>query len=102
MLSTRTAEDRKPKTAAHGKAVPSLTYAPWPTFDPALLVEDSYELPVQVNGKLRDVLRVANDASNAQLEALALAAEKAQPFLAGKTVRKIIVVPKRMVNIVVA
>jgi leucyl-tRNA synthetase len=85
-----------------GKAVPSLTYAPWPTFDPALLVEDSYELPVQVNGKLRDVLRVANDASNAQLEALALAAEKAQPFLAGKTVRKIIVVPKRMVNIVVA
>ena len=43
-----------------------------------------------------------NDASNAQLEALALAAEKAQPFLAGKTVRKIIVVPKRMVNIVVA
>jgi leucyl-tRNA synthetase len=85
-----------------GKAVPSLTYAPWPAFDPALLVEDSYELPVQVNGKLRDVLRVANDATNAQLEALALAAEKAQPFLAGKTVRKIIVVPKRMVNIVVA
>ena len=84
-----------------GKAVPSLTYAPWPTFDPALLVEDSYELPVQVNGKLRDVLRVANDATNAQLEALALAAEKAQPFLAGKTVRKVIVVPKRMVNIVV-
>ncbi len=84
-----------------GKAVPSLTYTPWPTFDPALLVEDSYELPVQVNGKLRDVLRVANDATNAQLEALALAAEKAQPFLAGKTVRKVIVVPKRMVNIVV-
>jgi leucyl-tRNA synthetase len=84
-----------------GKAVPSLTYAPWPAFDPALLVEDSYELPVQVNGKLRDVLRVANDATNAQLEALALAAEKAQPFLAGKTVRKVIVVPRRMVNIVV-
>jgi leucyl-tRNA synthetase len=84
-----------------GKPVPSLTYAPWPKFDPALLVEDSYELPVQVNGKLRDVLRVPNDTTNAQLEVLALAAEKAQPFLAGKTVRKVIVVPKRMVNIVV-
>ena len=59
-----------------GKPVPSLSYAPWPTFDPALLVEDSYELPVQVNGKLRDVLRVANDATNAQLEALALAVDR--------------------------
>ncbi|MBI3874477.1 MAG: class I tRNA ligase family protein, partial [Verrucomicrobia bacterium] len=80
----------------------SLTYAPWPQFDPALLVEDTLEIPVQVNGKLRDVIRVPADAANADLERAALASEKTQPFLAGKTVKKIIVVPKKMVNIVVA
>jgi leucyl-tRNA synthetase len=50
---------------------------------------------------LRDVIRVAATASNAEIEAAALKAEKAQPFLAGKTVKKIIVVPKKLVNIVV-
>jgi leucyl-tRNA synthetase len=78
----------------------SLTYAPWPKFDPALLVETEIELPVQVNGKLRDVIRVAADAPQSVIEAAALAAEKAQPFLAGKTVRKLIVVPRKMVNII--
>jgi leucyl-tRNA synthetase len=79
----------------------SLTYAAWPQFDPALLVEDTLELPVQVNGKLRDVIRVKADASQAEIEAAAIAAEKAKPFLEGKTVKKIIVVPKRMVNLIV-
>jgi len=79
----------------------SLTYASWPKFDPALLVEDTLELPVQVNGKLRDVIRVRSGAPAAELEATALAAEKVKPFLEGKTIRKVIVVPKRMVNIVV-
>jgi leucyl-tRNA synthetase len=79
-----------------------LAYQPWPQFDPALLVEDTIELPVQVNGKFRDVIRVSADASAAELEATAFKAEKAQPFLVGKTVKKVIVVPKRMVNIVVA
>jgi leucyl-tRNA synthetase len=79
----------------------ALAYAPWPAFDPALLVEDTLEFPVQVNGKLRDVIRVATGAPQAEIEAAALAAEKAQPFLAGKTVKKIIVVPKKLVNIVV-
>jgi leucyl-tRNA synthetase len=79
----------------------ALAYAPWPAFDPALLVEDTIEIPVQVNGKLRDVIRVAATASNAEIEAAALKAEKAQPFLAGKTVKKIIFVPKKLVNIVV-
>ena len=82
--------------------VPSLTYAPWPAFDPALLVETEMELPVQVNGKLRDVIRMPVGASSAEIEAAALKAEKAQPFLAGKTVRKVIVVPRKMVNVVVA
>ncbi len=79
-----------------------LAYAPWPAFNPALLVEDTMEIPVQVNGKLRDVVRVPVGATQAEIEAVALKAEKAQPFLAGKTVKKIIVVPKKLVNVVAA
>jgi leucyl-tRNA synthetase len=79
----------------------SLTYAPWPQFDPALLVEDTLEIPVQVNGKLRDVIKVPADADNAALEAAAKASEKVKPFLEGKTIKKLIVVPGRLVNIAV-
>jgi len=79
----------------------SLVYAPWPKFDPALLVEDTLEIPVQVNGKLRDVIKVPANADNAALEAAAKASEKVQPFIAGKTIRKVIVVPKKLVNIAV-
>ncbi len=85
-----------------GVSVPSLTYAPWPAFDPALLVETDMELPVQVNGKLRDVIRMPVDASASEIEAAALKAEKALPFIAGKTVKKVIFVPRKMVNVVVA
>ena len=80
----------------------SLSYSPWPKFDPALLVEDTLEIPVQVNGKLRDVIRVPAGATHDELEAAARAAEKAQPFLAGKTIKKVIVVPKKMVNLIAA
>ncbi len=79
----------------------SLSYAPWPAFDPALLVESEIELPVQINGKLRDVIRVPADADNAALEAAARSAEKIVPLLEGKTVKKVIIVPKKMVNLVV-
>jgi leucyl-tRNA synthetase len=85
-----------------GTPVPSLTYAPWPAFDPALLVETDMELPVQVNGTLRDVIRMPVGASAAEIEAAALKAEKAQAFIVGKTVKKVIVVPRKMVNVVVA
>jgi leucyl-tRNA synthetase len=78
----------------------NLTYAPWPQFDPALLVEDTLEIPVQVNGKLRDVIKVPADADNAALEAAAKASEKVKPFLEGKTVKKVIVVPRKLVNII--
>jgi leucyl-tRNA synthetase len=78
-----------------------LSYAPWPSFDPALLVEDVLEIPVQVNGKLRDVIQVPADASQAELETAATSAEKVKPFLEGKAIKKIIVVPKKLVNIVV-
>jgi leucyl-tRNA synthetase len=78
-----------------------LAYQPWPRFDPALLVEDTLEIPVQVNGKLRDVVRVPATATNAQLEQAGLTAPKAQPFLTGRAVKKVIVVPKKLVNIAV-
>ena len=78
----------------------ALAYEPWPAFDPALLVEDTLEVPVQVNGKLRDILRVPANTDNATLEAAAKASEKVKPFLDGKTIRKVIVLPKKLVNIV--
>ena len=85
-----------------GQTAASLAYAPWPKFDATLLVESEMEIPVQVNGKFRDVIKVAVDADNATIEAAAKAAEKAQPFLAGKTIKKVIIVPKKMVNLIVA
>jgi leucyl-tRNA synthetase len=84
-----------------GQIAPSLTYAPWPKFDPALLVESEIELPVQVNGKFRDTIKVAVDADNATIEAAAKASEKVQQFTAGKVIKKVIIVPKRMVNLIV-
>ena len=59
------------------------------------------EIAVQVNGKLRDLLVVPVDIAGPALEAAALASEKAKPFLDGKTIRKIIVVPRKLVNIAV-
>ena len=84
-----------------GQPATSLAYAPWPKFDPALLVESEIEIPVQVNGKFRDVIKVAVDADNAAIETAAKASEKVQQFIAGKAVRKVIIVPKRMVNLIV-
>jgi len=78
----------------------SLPYAPWPAFDLAWLVEDEIEIPVQVNGKLRDVIKVPLTATAAELEALAVKNEKAAPYLAGKTIKKVVVVPRKLVNIV--
>jgi leucyl-tRNA synthetase len=88
--------------ATFGQTAPSLAYAPWPKFDAVLLVESEIEIPVQVNGKLRDVIKISANATQADLEVLALANEKAKPYYEGKTVRKIIVVLKKLVNIVAA
>jgi leucyl-tRNA synthetase len=84
-----------------GQVAPSLAYAPWPKFDAALLVESEIELPVQVNGKFRDTIKVAVDADNATIEAAAKASEKVQQFTVGKAIKKVIIVPKRMVNLIV-
>jgi leucyl-tRNA synthetase len=74
--------------------------AAWPAVDPALLVEDEVTVAVQVKGKLRDTLTVAKGTSKEELEALALASEKVQRALDGAEVRKVIVVPDRLVNLV--
>ena len=74
--------------------------AAWPQVDPALLVEDEVTVAVQVKGKLRDTLTVAKGTSKEELEALALASEKVQRALDGAEVRKVIVVPDRLVNLV--
>jgi leucyl-tRNA synthetase len=88
--------------SAFGLQPSALTYSPWPKFDPVLLVENEIEIPVQVNGKLRDVIKAPVNATAADLEKLALANEKAKPYYAGKTIKKIVVVPKKLVNIVAA
>ena len=73
----------------------------WPQSDPAALVQTEIEMMVQVNGKLRDKITVAADAAKEQIEAAALATAGAAKFMEGKAPKKIIVVPKRLVNIVV-
>jgi leucyl-tRNA synthetase len=77
-------------------------HADWPTFDPALTVEDTVTIAVQVNGKLRDTLEAPAAATKEELEALAQASEKVRTYTEGKRVVKIIVVPSKLVNIVVA
>ncbi len=80
---------------------PSVCLQPWPTFDPALCVAETIELPVQVNGKLRGKLVVSPQTPQVELQALALAQVSVQKWLEGKEIVKIIVVPARMVSIVV-
>ncbi len=84
-----------------GNAELALAYQPWPEHDESLLVEDELELPVQVNGKVRDRIRVPADATDDQIEKSALAVEKVLPFLEGKEIKMVKIVPKRLVNIVV-
>jgi leucyl-tRNA synthetase len=81
----------------HGSTV---TYVPFPTADPALLVDDTVEVPVQVNGKVRTRIVVATDAPADEMERAALADPKVQAALAGATPKKVVVVPGRMVNVV--
>ncbi|MET7771308.1 leucine--tRNA ligase [Nocardia sp. NPDC005366] len=78
----------------------SLAHGPFPVADPALLVDESVEYPIQVNGKVRSRIRVPADADNATIEAAALAEEKIAAILNGAAPRKLIVVPGRLINIV--
>ncbi|MCD5249941.1 leucine--tRNA ligase [Enterococcus faecalis] len=78
----------------------SLTYVPWPTYDEAALVEDEVEVVFQVNGKLRGKQNVARGLSKEELEQIAMNHEAVKEFIEGKTVRKVIAVPDKLVNIV--
>ena len=79
----------------------TVSYEAWPTYDESKLVSDTVEIIVQVNGKLRDKIEVANGTAKDKLEELALADEKVKKFTNGKNVVKVIVIPNKIVNIVV-
>jgi len=74
---------------------------PWPEADPALVVADTVTIAIQVNGKLRGEVQAALAASEAEVRALAEAEERVKAHLAGKTIRKVVFVPRRLVNFVV-
>ena len=73
----------------------------WPKFDPALVVDDQLVLPVQINGKKRGELSVPADAAPKEIEEAALALDAVRVALEGKQPKKVIVVPKRIVNVVI-
>lgn len=78
----------------------SISYVAWPTFDEKFLVEDEIEVVFQVNGKLKAKAQAAKEISKDDLEKLAMGNEKIKEAIEGKTIRKVIVVPGRLVNIV--
>lgn len=78
----------------------TITYQPWPSFDESLLVDDVIEIVVQVNGKVRAKLETPKDATKEALESLALSNENVKASIEGKSVKKVIVVPQKLVNIV--
>ena len=78
----------------------SIIYAEFPTADPALLVEDEIEIPIQIKGKVKSRITIAADADDAALEAAALADPRIVELLDGAEIRKVIVIPGKLVNIV--
>jgi leucyl-tRNA synthetase len=77
-----------------------ITEQSWPVFDEGILVEDEVEVVVQINGRVRDRMTISIHATEEEIKAAALANQKIQQLLAGKTVQRVIVVPKKLVNIV--
>ncbi len=80
---------------------PSVAYAEWPSYDPALCVDDSYQMPVQVNGKLRATIEMAKGTSRDEMQSQALAHENVKKWTDGKQILKVIAVPDKLVNVVV-
>lgn len=87
--------------AALGNEAGTVTFQAFPEFNPAFLVESSFEYPIQINGKVRATLSFPTDAQPKDIEAEVLANETVQKWLEGKTPKKVVVVPKRIVNVVV-
>ena len=86
---------------AHLAGTGLVAQARWPKADAALLIDDTVTLPIQINGKRRGEISVPRDMPLAGVEKLALANEDVQKFLAGQPVKKLIVVPGRIVNVVI-
>jgi leucyl-tRNA synthetase len=101
MLAPLTPHVAEELWARLGETAP-LTFAAFPVADPALLVDEYVEIPVQVNGKVRAHVTVAAGTVDAEVEAAARADERIAALLADTNVRKVIVIPGRMVNFVVA
>jgi leucyl-tRNA synthetase len=78
----------------------SLAYAPWPRFDPKYVAENMIEMPVQINGRVRGRIAVAANATNEEIERAALADPRVIKYLEGSSIQKVIVVPKKLINIV--
>jgi len=83
-----------------GQPVQSLAYLEWPAFDASLLVESELLYPIQVNGKLRDKITLPADADKDTVEKAALESDKIQGYIEGKEIKKVIVIPGKLVNIV--
>ncbi|HEY5767591.1 MAG TPA: leucine--tRNA ligase [Candidatus Udaeobacter sp.] len=88
-------------SAEFGDARGDVSQHSWPAYDERLLIEDEVEIVIQINGKLRDRIKMPIAATEEELKTAALASPNIQPRVAGKTVRNVIVVPKRLVNVVV-
>jgi leucyl-tRNA synthetase len=80
---------------------PSISDQPWPAFNETYLIEDTFEYPVSFNGKLRFHLELPLSMSREDIEKAVLADEKARKWLDGKTPRKVIIVPGKIVNVVI-
>jgi leucyl-tRNA synthetase len=80
----------------------SLAHEPWPAYDAALLVEDTVTVAVQVNGKLRATLDLPRGAEQATVQAAALADERVSRYVDGGTIRKVVHVQDKLLNLVVA
>ena len=79
----------------------SLVYSSWPTYDESKTIDNSFEMIVQVNGKLRDKVIVSTNITKEEMESIALNSENTKKFIDGKEVVKVIVVPNKLVNIVI-
>jgi leucyl-tRNA synthetase len=82
------------------KSPGEITAQPWPSYEEKFLVEDEVEMVVQINGRLRGRMKMSNSATEEEVKEVALANPKIKELIAGKTIRKVVVVPKKLVNIV--
>jgi leucyl-tRNA synthetase len=77
-----------------------ITEQPWPEYRSQFLIDDEVEIPLQVNGRVRGRVTVPIAATSAELELIALANDRVKEFTAGLTIRKVVVIPKKLVNVV--